>query len=89
VLHEATLKRREMKLGPDHPDTLETRRDLAEAYHAAGRLSDAVALSKATLELEAKLGPDQGDMIWTLGVLAEAYESLGCWAEGLRGGEGP
>jgi hypothetical protein len=42
---------------------------------------EAIALCKATLDLEAKLGPDQGDMIWTLSVLAGAYESLGCWAE--------
>ena len=31
-------------LGPDHPDTLASRNNLAAAYKAAGRLDDAKAL---------------------------------------------
>ncbi len=32
-MHEATLKQQESKLGPDHPDTLTSRNNLAAAYH--------------------------------------------------------
>jgi hypothetical protein len=35
-LDEATLKLKEAKLGPDHPDTLTSRHILAAAYGAAG-----------------------------------------------------
>ncbi len=31
-MHEATLKSLESKLGPDHPDTLISRNNLAAAY---------------------------------------------------------
>ena len=48
----------ESKLGPDHPDTLASRNNLATAYRAAGRTAEAIALHEATLKLsEAKLGP--------------------------------
>ena len=51
ALHEATLKLRESKLGPDHPDTLQSRNNLAIAYSPAGRMSEAIALLEATLKL--------------------------------------
>ena len=58
ALHEETLKLTEAKLGPDHPDTLVSRNNLAVAYRAAGRTAEAIALHEATLKLrEAKLGP--------------------------------
>ena len=34
ALHEETLKLEEAKLGPDHPDTLTSRNNLAVAYQA-------------------------------------------------------
>ena len=50
---------REAKLGPDHLDTLVSRSNLANAYAAAGRLSEAIASIRRPLKLrEAKLGPD-------------------------------
>ena len=36
-MHEQTLAARERVLGPDHPDTLPSRNNLANAYRAAGR----------------------------------------------------
>ena len=50
TLHEATLKLREAKLGPDHPDTLTSRNNLAAAYLAAGRTAEAITLFEATLK---------------------------------------
>ena len=36
-MHEQALAARERILGPDHPDTLNTRNNLALAYRDAGR----------------------------------------------------
>ena len=49
-MHEATLKQRESKLGPDHPDTLTSRNNLAAAYLAAGRTDDAIKMHEETLK---------------------------------------
>ena len=47
-------------LGPDHPDTLATRNNLALAYQDAGRSAEAIALLETTLKLrKARLGPKQ------------------------------
>ena len=84
ALHEATLKLTEAKLGPDHPDTLGSRNNLAYAYRAAGRLTEAIALYEETLELrEAKLGPDHPDTLMSRNNLAIAYRSAGRLAEAI------
>jgi hypothetical protein len=44
TLYTATLAGRERVLGPDHPDTLLSRNNLAAAYHAVGRTEEANAL---------------------------------------------
>jgi hypothetical protein len=47
------------RLGPDHPDILTSRNNLAEAYHAAGDPGRAVPLHERTLaDRERVLGPD-------------------------------
>ena len=59
MLYEQTLADCERVLGPDHPSTLTSRGNLAHAYHAARRLSDAVAMSERALaDCERVLGPD-------------------------------
>ena len=59
-------------LGPDHPKTLESRNNLAVAYYAAGRLSEAIALFEATLKTaETKLGPDHPDTLKSRNNLAD------------------
>jgi len=46
-------------LGPDHPDTLTSRNNLAYAYKSAGQLDQAIPLYQATLtDCERVLGPD-------------------------------
>ncbi|QDV32309.1 serine/threonine-protein kinase [Tautonia plasticadhaerens] len=51
-------------LGPDHPQTLASRSNLANAYMDAGRTSEAIALHESTLRLfEAYLGPDHPDTL--------------------------
>jgi len=49
----------ERVLGPDHPDTLTSRNNLAYVYGSAGQLDQAIALYQATLtDCERVLGPD-------------------------------
>ena len=47
--HERAVFVRRSSLGLDHPDTLTSRNDLATAYWAAGRTSDAIPLFEQTL----------------------------------------
>ena len=76
--HERTLELREAKLGPDHPDTLLSRNNLAAAYSSAGRVKDAIAMLEPTLELrEAKLGPDHPDTLNSRNNLAQSYDAGG------------
>ena len=70
----------ERRLGPDHPDTLTMRDNLAVAYRDAGRAADAIPLFKLTLATRARrLGPDHPDTLITRNNLARAYQ------EGMRG----
>ncbi len=59
------------KLGPDHPDTLGSMNNLANAYRDAGRLSEALALYEETLKLrKTKLGPDHPATLQSMNGLA-------------------
>jgi tetratricopeptide repeat protein len=45
--------------GPDHPNTLTSRSNLAHAYHTVGRMAEAQAMFERTLaDCERALGPD-------------------------------
>ena len=44
ALHKQNLKDSTRILGPDHPDTLISRNNLADAYRAAGRTEETDAL---------------------------------------------
>ena len=58
-LYEQTIASCQRAHGPDHPDTLTLRANLAQAYYAVGRLSDAVALLRAVAaDCERALPPD-------------------------------
>ncbi len=65
-------------LGPDHPETLRSSRDLARAYRAVGRLNAALALSTGTLaDYERVLGPVHPDTLTARLNLASAYREMG------------
>ncbi len=75
-------------LGPDHPDTLSSRNNLALAYSAAGRTAEAITLQQANRKLEeSKLGPDHPSTLDSRNNLAFAYQSAGRTAEAITMGE--
>jgi tetratricopeptide (TPR) repeat protein len=68
-------------LGPDHPDTLVSRNNLAAAYRAAGRIGEAITLHEQTLDtFERVLGPEHPDTLTSRDNLGLAY-----WAAGRIG----
>jgi tetratricopeptide (TPR) repeat protein len=77
-LHEQTLTARERVLGPDHPDILASRNNLAVAYQAAGRTEEAIGLDEQVLAArERVLGPDHPDTLTSRNNLAVAYQAAG------------
>jgi YD repeat-containing protein len=75
----------ERLLGPEHPDTLTSRNNLAYAYRSAGRLGEAIPLYEQTLaDRERLLGPEHPDTLTSRNNLAYAYESAGRLDEATR-----
>ena len=65
-------------LGPDHPNTLTTRNNLANAYHDAGRLNEAIPLHEQNLEDRTRiLGPHHPHTLNSRNNLAGAYQTAG------------
>ena len=71
-------------LGPDHPDTLASRNNLAGAYKSAGRLTEAIALYKQVLPDSIRvLGEDHPNTLTSRHNLAGAYASDGNLPEAI------
>ena len=78
VIGERLVAASERVLGPDHPDTLGSRSNLAVAYQAAGRLDEAISLHEQVLAArERVLGPDHPDTLGSRDNLASAYQAAG------------
>jgi len=74
----------ERELGPDHPDTLNSRNSLAAAYQAAGRVADAIPLFELTLAArEEVLGSDHPHTLISRNNLAAAYQDAGRLTEAV------
>ena len=74
----------ERALGPDHPDTLTGRSNLAEAYRVARRTAEAITLHEQTLAArERLLGPDHSDTLSSRNNLGLAYRDAGRTAEAI------
>jgi tetratricopeptide (TPR) repeat protein len=79
------VKRRSSRLGPEHPDTLRARSDLAVSLRGAARFSEAIALNHAVLEARTRvLGPDDPHTLTSRANLGYAYESSGQIADAIR-----
>jgi tetratricopeptide (TPR) repeat protein len=75
---ENTVSQTERTLGPDHPDTIMARNNLADAYLSAGRLEPAIALMERTLQDHEQLfAPDDPKTVALRYSLAGAYVSAG------------
>ena len=71
-------------LGPDHPDTLTSRNNLAGAYESAGRLNEAITLYEQVLTDRIRvLGEDHPDTLSSRNNLAGAYRAAGRLTEAI------
>ena len=81
---ERLLADRQRVFGPNHPDTLTARNNLATAYRAAGRIDEAITLHEQTLTAyERVLGPDHLDTLASRNNLANAYRVAGRTGEAI------
>jgi len=81
AIYEPLLSTRERVLGPEHPETLRTRNNLAHAYLAVGRIQDAIAIYEPLLSTQERvLGPEHPETLRTRSNLALVYQD----AERLR-----
>ena len=72
-------------LGPDHPHTLGSRNNLANAYQDAGRLNEAIELHQQTLNARTRtLGPHHPDTLGSRDNLACAYREAGRLNEAIE-----
>ncbi|MET7712234.1 tetratricopeptide repeat protein [Streptomyces sp. NPDC005407] len=75
-LDERVLVDRERLLGPDHPDTVSARSNLANSYSDVGRIQEALELSERVLaDRERLLGPDHPDTLTARSNLAHVRGS--------------
>ena len=71
-------------LGPDHPDTLASRNNLAGAYRAAGRLTEAITLYEQVLPDSIRvLGENHPNTLNSRNNLAGAYRAAGRLTEAI------
>jgi tetratricopeptide (TPR) repeat protein len=78
VIGERLVAASERVLGPDHPDTLDSRNSLAVAYWAAGRRDEALGMDERTVATrERVLGPDHPDTLGSRSNLALDYRDAG------------
>ena len=71
-------------LGPDHPDTLASRNNLAGAYRAAGRLTEAITLYEQVLPDSIRvLGENHPNTLNSRNNLAYAYRAAGRLTEAI------
>ena len=72
-------------LGPDHPDTLVSRNNLASAYESAGRLGEAIPLYEQVLADRVRvLGDDHPHTLTSRNNLAHAYQAAGRHHEAIN-----
>ena len=72
-------------LGPEHPDTLTARHNLATSYDSAGHISDALTLREQVLaDRERILGPEHPDTLIARHNLAASYYYAGRTDDALK-----
>jgi tetratricopeptide (TPR) repeat protein len=72
------------KLGPDHPNTLMSKRNLAAAYSTAGRFDESITLAKEIVTVDqATLGADHSQTRFDSAKLALRYRDAGRHEEAI------
>ncbi|MFF4368180.1 FxSxx-COOH system tetratricopeptide repeat protein [Streptomyces sp. NPDC001594] len=85
LLHERVLDVETRMLGPEHPDTLTSRNNLANALFGMGEPAEAIRLLRQTLEDRTRiLGPAHPDTLTSRNDLACAVDGTGEHAEAVR-----
>ncbi len=85
MLGERLVADQERVLGPDHPDTLAARNNLAIDYRGVGRTAEAISLHEQVLATrERVLGRDHPDTLNARHSLANAYLAAGRLDEAAR-----
>jgi hypothetical protein len=83
-LRRKRIAARERVLGPDHPDTLTARNNLAVAHQTAGQAAEAIPLHQQTLAARERVrGRDHPDTLTARNNLATAYRAAGRAAEAI------
>jgi tetratricopeptide (TPR) repeat protein len=81
---EQAFELRRAHLGPDHPDTLDSMRNLAGAYTWIGRAPDAIVLYEKWLATSrARHGPHHAETLGLMADLGTAYRRAGAWQRAL------
>ncbi len=71
-------------LGPNHPDTIAARLNLANSYQSAGRTAEAIPIKEQVVaDFERILGSDNPSFITARSNLARSYQSAGRTAEAI------
>jgi eukaryotic-like serine/threonine-protein kinase len=84
ALRKLTLENRKSALGPNHPETLECERWLAQAYHRAGHWAIATPLLEQLLVKQQTIcGPTHASTLATMHHLAMSYQSVDRFAESM------
>ncbi len=84
ALAQSTVEKATSVLGAEHPSTLSTRRNLAGAYRAAGRVGEAIAIVQELLTQEERIvGPEHPRLLSTRHDLAGAYLDAGRVSEAI------
>lgn len=82
--YERSLKLRELELGFENSETLNTMSSLASSYWLAGQSAEALSLREKTLELKRKaLGSEHPTTLLSMGDLGVSYKKAGRHAEAL------
>ena len=81
-LYQRSLKIREAKLGPDHPNVAASLNNLADLYQPwANTPRPSRSTSAASRSARSKLGPDHPDVAASLNNLANLYQDMGQYAK--------
>src|SRR5205807_581456 len=76
------IKVREKVLGPEHPDTLFTRNNLAGVLDDQGKYAEAEAQDRELIKIEERvMGPEHPDTLWSRNNLAVALNDQSKYGE--------